>query len=275
MSTSAVRRVVDVAGGPIDAVARRRLTHPSVVALIYHRVGGRSQSPVDLDRRVFADQLDSLAATGRVIDLDTAVEFLNGSNESHDATEPFVVLTFDDGTADWVDEVLPELVDRSLPATFYVSTDFVEASRPFPDDGMPISWSGLAELSSSGLATIGSHTHTHRVLADVTSSIATDEIDRSVGLIEERLGVDCTHFAYPKAIAPSSAAEHVVRRRFASAALAGNRANVGGCTDLYRLGRHGLTVNDDPVRFACKVDGGARLEGWLREHRDSTFAGAK
>ena len=96
-----------------------------------------------------------------------------------------------------------------------------------------------------GFATIGSHTHTHRVLAGASATDAADEIARSVGLIEERLGRPCQHFAYPKAIAPSPAAEVVVRRQFRTAALAGNVINRAGATDLHRLGRHAVTVADD------------------------------
>jgi peptidoglycan/xylan/chitin deacetylase (PgdA/CDA1 family) len=262
-----------VVGRPLDALVRSRLTHPCVVVLIYHRVGGRSPSPVDIPRARFAAQLDRLVEDGRVVDLDSAVHMVMDSSIGPDRRgegdeQPFVVLTFDDGTADWVDEALPELVERGLPATFYVSTDFVENARPFPDGGVPIGWSGLGELVSSGLATIGSHTHTHRVLANASACVATEEIDRSIGLIEERLGVGCDHFAYPKAIRPSAGAEHVVRRRFASATLAGNRVNPVGRTDPHRIGRHGLTVADDMDAYRRKLRGGARLEGSVREKRD-------
>jgi peptidoglycan/xylan/chitin deacetylase (PgdA/CDA1 family) len=239
-----------------------------MVALVYHRVGGRSPSAIDLPRATFREQLDELAASGRVVPLDTAVGRLDGDGPA----APSIVITFDDGTADWPEVVLPELASRGLPAVFYVSTDFVERQVPFPADGRPVSWSGLAEMASTGLATIGSHTHTHRVLAGATAAGAAAELDRSIGLIEDRLGVACQHFAYPKAIAPSPAAEVVVRRRCATAALAGNRVNVAGCTDPHRLGRHGLTVADDLASFGRKVDGGARLEGLLRERRDAVMA---
>ncbi len=60
----------------------------------------------------------------------------------------------------------------------------------------------------------------------------------------------------------------MVRRRFASATLAGNRAAVPG-DDRYRIGRHALTVADDDTSFQRKIDGGMVLEGWLRERRDA------
>ena len=262
-----LRRGAAVVAGPLDGLRGWRGSGGrGVVVLVYHRVGARTPSPIDFPLATFTDQLDRLADSGRVIDLDSAVERLGGPCVP--AGQPAIVITFDDGTADWPDVVLPELVARRLPATFYVSTDFVEAGRPFPDDGLPVTWSGLAELAATGLATIASHTHTHRVLADADAAETTAELDRSIGLIEDRLGVGCHHFAYPKAIAPSAAAEVVVRRRFATAALAGNRLNVPSATDLHRLGRHGLTVADGPDAFARKLGGGASLEGWLRERRE-------
>jgi peptidoglycan/xylan/chitin deacetylase (PgdA/CDA1 family) len=267
------RRAVAVVDGPIDtlrSVVRRSRDEVSV--LIYHRVGRRSPSPVDLSLDEFRTQLDRLQADADVLGLDTAVSRLLGSGGREQTGRPAVVLTFDDGTADWLEVVLPELVARGLPATFYVSTDYVEAGRPFPDEGRPVSWAGLADMISSGLATIGSHTHTHRVLARARADEAMMELDRSVGLIEDRLGFNARHFAYPKAIAPSPAAEVVVRRRFVTAALAGNRVNVAGRTDLHRLGRHGLTVADDLGAVARKAAGGAWFEGWLRERRDAAWA---
>lgn len=243
-----------------------------MVTLIYHRAGGRSPSPVDLDRATFERQLDLLAGSGRVASLDDAVASLDDAADrlagSDAAGAPSVVLTFDDGTADWPDVVMPALVERDLPATFYVATDFVERRRPFPDDGSPVSWAGLADMVSTGLATIGSHTHTHRVMHDLGTREAQDEVDRSIALIEDRLGLTPSHFAYPKAVAPSPAAEVVVRRRFATATLAGNRAATRG-TDLHRLGRHALTVADDEASFLRKGVGGMVLEGWLRERRDA------
>ena len=254
----------------MDAVVHARRAS-SVVVLLYHRVGGRSQSPIDLPLATFVRQLDQLAEAERVVDLDTGAVLLTArSGRTH--TAPKVVLSFDDGTADWPDVVLPALVERGLPATFYVSTSFVDGGSPFPDGGRPVSWAGLADMAASGFASIGSHTHTHRVLAGASATDAADEIARSVGLLEERLGRPCQHFAYPKAIAPSPAAEVVVRRHFMTAALAGNVLNVAGATDLHRLGRHALTVADDDASFRRKTAGGMRLEGWLRAHRDATVA---
>jgi len=151
-----LRQLVKWAAAAADTVRRPG----GLVVLIYHRVGGRTPVSVDLPRPLFAEQLAALALNWEPVTLDRAVEVLAGPELP--LGRPPVCLTFDDGTADFVDEALPELVAQGIPATLYVATDHIESGRPFPDDGRPVSWSGLRDALSTGLITVGSHTHTHR-----------------------------------------------------------------------------------------------------------------
>jgi peptidoglycan/xylan/chitin deacetylase (PgdA/CDA1 family) len=237
-----------------------------LVVLIYHRVGGHTPVSVDLPRSLFAQQLEVLSAGWAPVTLDDAAQAL--VRDAAPAGPAPVCLTFDDGTADFVEEALPELVSHGVPATLYVATDFVESGRPFPDDGRPVSWAGLRDALSTGLVTIGSHTHTHRLLDRVEAGEAADELDRSKGLIEDRLGVACDHFAYPKALAGSPGAEQEVRRRFRTAALGGTRPNPYGCTDPHRLCRSPVQVADGMRWFRRKAAGGMALEDELRALRN-------
>ena len=244
------------------AIDRLDRPDPGIVFLIYHRVGGRTPSNVDLPTEVFEEQVAELASAGRIVTIDEATERLR-SPAGEKVPRP-VVLTFDDGTDDWADIVLPVLDRHRAPATFYVATDFVERQLPFPGDARPITWSGLAELAASGLATIGSHTHTHALLDRADATLAADELDRSVGLIGERLEVDCRHFAYPKALLGSPAAEGEVRRRFTTATVAGSVANVPDRSDLHRLTRTPIQTTDGMRWFRRKADGGLRHEDRAR-----------
>jgi peptidoglycan/xylan/chitin deacetylase (PgdA/CDA1 family) len=232
-----------------------------IVVLCYHRVGRHTTSRVDLPSWLFDEQMARLTAGPGVLDIDRALEAMSGTAPS----EPHgVVITFDDGTADFVEEALPILVRHQVPATLYVATDFVERGRPFPGGGSPVSWSGLADAVSTGFVTVGSHTHTHALLDRLPDVAVDEELDRSTSLIGERLGVETRHFAYPKALAGSPAADLAVRKRFASAALAGTRANPYGRTDPYRLARSPVQVDDGLTFFARKVSGGMRMEDDLR-----------
>jgi peptidoglycan/xylan/chitin deacetylase (PgdA/CDA1 family) len=247
---------VKVLAAGADAV---RPSQPGLVILIYHRVGARTTSQVDLPTARFEEQVEELVAAGRIVSLDDGLDRLAAGA----VADGPVVLTFDDGTTDWVDEALPVLVRHRAPATFYVATDFVERQVPFPGDGRPISWSGLGELTASGLATIGSHTHRHALLDRADGATAAQELERSVELLGERLGVACAHFAYPKALLGSAAAEAEVRRRFRSATVAGSRPNAAGA-DLHRLSRTPIQVADGMRWFRRKAAGGLHFEDTAR-----------
>jgi peptidoglycan/xylan/chitin deacetylase (PgdA/CDA1 family) len=243
---------------------------PGVVVLIYHRVGGGADTEIDLDPGLFDEQMAWLAETGRAISLDTGLARLAvrepvGAAASPDAsTANPVVVTFDDGTADLVDVALPILVRHGVPATVYIATRHVDEQLPWPADGVPLSWAGAKEIVDSGLVTIGSHTHSHALLDRLAPAAAADELDRSRELIEEKLGVSADHFAYPKAVAPPAPVEAVVRERFHSAALGGNRPNPYARTDPHRLARTAIQVSDGMRWFHRKADGGMAFEDTFR-----------
>jgi len=76
------------------------------VALNYHNV----------DPGLFRRHVDLLATLARVVSLES---LLDGPGRG--GVE--VALTFDDGYRTFVDEILPTLVERGLPATWFVPTD--------------------------------------------------------------------------------------------------------------------------------------------------------
>lgn len=230
-----------------------------VVVLIYHRVGGGSSSEVDLDPELFDAHLTHLGEHHRVLTLDDAVQALSAG----DAVQG-VVLTFDDGTSDFADVVVPALARHGLPATLYAATRFIDEGVEFPWGAPPISWSALADCFSTGLVTVGSHTHSHWLMDRLDSAVINGDLDRSIELIGEHLGTAPTHFAYPKALPGSAGAEIAVRQRFRSAALAASRVNRSGHTDLHRLWRTPVQRSDGTEFFAAKARGGLRLEGELR-----------
>src|SRR5579875_3538608 len=148
--SGAMRRRVAEAGRALAkrtaaALDRVQVPGPGVVVLIYHRVGRRSSLQVDLPTPLFAEQMARLAATARVVSLDRALALLEGDPPSG---PPPVVVTFDDGTADFLDEALPVLATHRLPATLYVATDFIERGRPFPADGAPVPFPGRRRAGS-------------------------------------------------------------------------------------------------------------------------------
>ena len=230
---------------PFGLPARRRAG--DVVILLYHRVGlGSAQIellPEQLDR-----QLAYLAHERLAITLEQALDGRGG-----------VVVTFDDGTSDFREEALPLLERHRVPALLYLATGGVaNGSR----DPSAITWPQLAECVSTGLVTVGSHTHTHANLARASEPEAENEMRMSKELIEDRLGVSCRHFAYPWGVA-GAGADRAARRLFTSAAWDGWRTNRAGRIDPHRLGRVPILRDDGFFFFRRKVAGQLDTEAWV------------
>ena len=91
------------------------------------------------------------------------------------------MVTFDDGTADFCDHVVPALVEYDVPATLYAATQFIDSGEAFPWGAPPATWSGLqSDAVATGLVTIGSHTHTHALLDRAAPAEIGAELDRSI-----------------------------------------------------------------------------------------------
>ncbi len=240
---------------------------PGIVVLAYHRVGGHSAAhEIDLPAERFEAQIDLIARWRAPLTLDDALTELESPSSPTGPTpgRNRIVVTFDDGTADFVEEALPILVRHQVPATLYIATDFVERGRDFPDGGTVLSWAAIRDALSTGLVTLGSHTHTHALLDRVDLPTATDELQRSIDVMYERTGVKPEHFAYPKALPGNASVDALMRTMFKSAAVAGTHANRYGQTDPWRLARSPVQRADGMHFFEQKLTGGLRLEDDVR-----------
>lgn len=230
--------------------ARRR--PGDVVILLYHRVR-EGPGEIDLSPRAFEEQLRYLVERDRVLSLEEALAGRRGSDGGGRLAHGRggVVVTFDDGYRDFADAALPLLVRYRVPAVLYLATGLV-AEEGGGREGL--SWSAIREAVSTGLVTVGSHTHSHADLSRAGPEVCEEEMRRSKGLIEERLGVACRHFAHPYAVT-SQAADRAARRHFDSAAPHAWRTNRRGRIDPYGLGRTPVLRSDGRALFRARVRG--------------------
>jgi peptidoglycan/xylan/chitin deacetylase (PgdA/CDA1 family) len=117
------------------------------------------------------------------------------------APERTVVITFDDGFADFTEHALPVLQQHGLRSTMYVVTGCVGSTstwlEPVGEGDRPmLGWSEIEALARAGVE-IGAHTHSHPQLDIISRSTAWEEIRRSKGVLEHRLGREILSFAYP------------------------------------------------------------------------------
>ena len=83
-----------------------------------------------------------------------------------------------------------------------------------------MSWDQVDDMLSTGLVTLGAHTHTHPDLRGLGVEQIEEEIGESNHLIEARTGQAPMHFAYPKGLWDEGA-EKVVRANYSTAVLGG------------------------------------------------------
>lgn len=112
-----------------------------------------------------------------------------------------VVLTFDDGLADFYSGALPILAAHHFTATLYVSTGYVGGtSRWLAQEGEGerpmLSWAQIGEIAAQGIE-CGGHSHTHAALDLLSRAEAQDEIVRCKTLLEGHIGRTVNTFAYP------------------------------------------------------------------------------
>jgi peptidoglycan/xylan/chitin deacetylase (PgdA/CDA1 family) len=220
--------------------------------LMYHSLD-RSGSVVSVAPGTFGDHMDCLAGKGlRGIALRDAV-----AHRSTYGCWPArcVVLTFDDGYANFLDAGLPILQRHRFTATVFLVSGHSGGRNdwgpPPPGLGMlPIlSWHQARDLAAGGIE-IGAHTRSHPDLRRLAAPAAEGEIAGCRRDIEDQLGVLVESFAYPFGYAgPLSMA--IVRREFRAA-----------CTTVLRQ------AGDDDLHSLPRVDmyyigSGSRLERLL------------
>jgi peptidoglycan/xylan/chitin deacetylase (PgdA/CDA1 family) len=168
-----------------------------VLVLTYHSIATGS-GPTSIDAATFLMQLDELAREGyRSLSVD---EFVSWHRGALPAPGRRVLLTFDDGFADFAATAFPLLRERFRSALVFVPTRRLGGREDWPGVlGPPrqlLDWGAVHELAAAGVE-FGGHGRTH---ADLTQLLAAERDDEIAGCgreLAERLGKSTRCFAAP------------------------------------------------------------------------------
>jgi peptidoglycan/xylan/chitin deacetylase (PgdA/CDA1 family) len=207
---------------------------------MYHEINEPAQafSSLAVSPAMFREQLSYLADAGYTTV--TAGEFAASVAEGRSLPPRTVVLTFDDGFADFHEYAVPALSERGFVASVFVNTGWVQdaggdARRP----GTMLSWSQVAEVLAAGME-VGGHSACHPQLDQIPAGRLRDELRTSKASLEDKLGIPVPGLAYP--FGYSSAEVRAMARDAGyhyGYAVANTLANPA--SDLFRLPR--LTVH--------------------------------
>lgn len=161
-----------------------------VPVLLYHSVCARSQTTGDrwqVTAADFAADMEAVAESGRTpITASAYASWLYGDQPR---PERPILITFDDGFADYADVALPILERYNLVATLFVTTGRL---------GWPGMLSAQAVLDLSKTSTeIGAHSVSHRHLDILRGAQVRHEITACRDVLEDLTGAQVNSFAYP------------------------------------------------------------------------------
>jgi len=244
--------------GVVDGEAERTLR-----VLMYHKINDLWPNPTTVPTAVFAEQMALLGELGYVaVSIDAVRDhYLDGAP----LPEGAVLITFDDGYRDNLENALPILQRHGYPAVVFVPIAFLEGSRPLPHEeplrllgvqNETVGWDDLAALEAGGVR-VESHGIGHQPLSDLDPAEATREIAISKLRLEERLGREVEAYAFVKGSLADYRPEHaslVQQAGYKLAFTSVSGAN-GPDTDRFRLRRY--NVEPYPARTFELVLAGA------------------
>ncbi len=167
-----------------------------------------------------------------------------------------IIITFDDVLVDAVECAVPILEEFGFKAVFYVPTDFVgrKSSWMIPDVDVEfpvVSWKEIRDLASKGFE-IGSHSMTHPHLDKISSENCYRELEGSRKKLEQELGIEIRHMAYPFGEFDESVRELANNAGYYTA-CAGESYIANSNTHLLSLPRQNVGMSDNMAEFVLKI----------------------
>lgn len=172
------------------------LTGASTCVLTFHRIVESGVRDHDVSTRAFENVLSMVASAnaGSTTDLATP-----------EGTQPSVALTFDDGTEDHR-QTAEALEAHGLRGVFFVSTSRLGIAGY-------LAAHDIRALAEAG-HTIGSHSHAHNPLRDLSVESVREEVVRSKSVLEDITSRQVTHFAPPGGIGHRALAQELSQAGF-------------------------------------------------------------
>jgi len=232
------------------------VTSLKVPVLMYHEIADvtSTPSPLVVTPEAFADQLAYLRDAGFTAVTAGALAKILADGTGALPERP-VVLTFDDGYADFYIRALPLLKQYGHTATLFQTTGWVGTSL---GTRRMLTWSELAEIAEAGIE-IGAHSHVHPEFDRLSDDKLRDELDGPKRMLEDKLGFAVPGFAYPFGLW-NAKARRAAREAGYAYAYAVSNAMTAGRSDVFSLPRLTVQHTTTMERFGAMVNGDNTLE---------------
>ena len=166
-----------------------------VPVILYHNIAeeyDEGDALLNITPERFREHMEALKSAGfKTLSLSEYYEYINGK-----INIPYysVIVTFDDGYLSNYQYAYPILKQLKQKAAIFVVTSTVGKK---PGTYPHFTWEQAREMSDSGVIEIGTHTHSHDALTDLTTAQIRKEIRYSKYLAEKNMDRPCDYIAFP------------------------------------------------------------------------------
>lgn len=202
------------------------------VVVMYHRFGDSRHPSTNIRLEQFEQHVAELAKDKYTVL--PVPEIVQALIEDRPLPDHAVGISIDDAYASVYGRAWPRLKAADLPFTLFVATAPV-------DDGLQshMTWDQIRELAASDLVTIGSQTHRHPHMPELSPSENRADIERANEAFRRELGEVPSLFAYPYGEYGTEVIE-AVREAGYTAAFGQHSGGIGRTADLFKLPRFAL-----------------------------------
>jgi peptidoglycan/xylan/chitin deacetylase (PgdA/CDA1 family) len=239
-----------------------------VPVLMYHEIAepAETASRLAVSPAIFAAQLGYLRSAGFTA-LTAAELAARLAGDTGPLPDRPVVLTFDDGYADFHGRAMPLLDEHGFTATVFVTTGWEQDPDLRPSaPGRMLNRTQLTEAALAGIE-IGAHTRSHPQLDQLPEPLVREELCTSKRWLEDELGLAVPGLAYPFGYS-SRLVRQLAREAGYRYAYAVGNTTAGADADLFQQPRLTIRRATTMAEFRRLAQGQATLR--LREDRALT-----
>ena len=247
--TAALLALIALAGlrAPAPAAAQEPAVDNGAVVVMYHRFGDGRYPSTNITLEQFEAHLTELQKDKYTVM--ALPEIVAALREGRSLPDYAVAITVDDAYASFWNEAVPRLQQAGFPFTLFVATEPVDQGR-----GDYMSWDQLRELQAMELATIGSQTHTHPHMPDLSKQANLEELRTSQRRFQEELGAAPELIAYPYG-EYSNPVQAAARQVGFVAGFGQHSGAIGRTSDMFGLPRYAFNESfGDMERFRLAVN---------------------
>lgn len=238
-------------------VSLNRFSSDHANILMFHRVNSYDFDSLTTPTHGFEETIREISTNYRAISLRELIGKIKNKAKIESKS---VAVTFDDGYKDNFENAAPILLKYGIPATFFVTSGYINSQRVFSwdreqDSKFPLmSWDDVRSLSRMGFD-IGSHTINHVNLGKVSSQEAREELYGSKAQIEDEVGKLVNTFAYPFGRKDCIRKDviDIVKEAGYDCCCSGYGGKVKSDSDIYNLNR--ISMYPNLIELKMELDG--------------------